>query len=831
MGEKEYLYEILFKMTFITRPRLENREFRQLTGDSITLSGTTNIVGTLKLKSIPITVTGATNGFVFTYDLAKNAIRLLPQSGGTSTARGNAIVDIITQPSHGFIASSVGKVVGYNGTQYVLVYAAVSQPEPLGIISKVIDSSHFEITYSGYIKGISGGTVSGTSAIFKTGTTYFLSPTLYGYLSDVEPIGIGQVSKPMLVTLTKNDGIVFNWRANVISISGGSFSGFTGGGTIGPAEDGSYADGLFPDFQPSTLIGTAIDRFNEVLKALAPAEGPNLSSLNKTGTGLFAAAKLSFGISRNDIGYANVTNIAGGGSLDINGSYSVTSNRLGATNTASITGVLNSSVAGNSSYQANAVGHGDKGILILSLNGSNLSVLVLSGTTGTTSNANLSVGALSAVTTQSGLPFNVFKYRVGTYTIANSSFVNGFNYLRVLHNRGTDTVQTNYLEFVYDPNANALSYVGTPFISLVSLSGTKFISGVKYHTGGTIQYSAVTANVYRNVYSPGVNSFGYPSRTNINDASTISKSGTGLVTESNSSKNLPALNAGVVNAQNTNLVLLSTHSVNAVRMLGSIGTLGKIDINSTITQPLKTTLTGGLATVTGFLYETTTQSVSTNNENYDGEVNRLQNRDYTALSYANVDGGTYVWSSTQNLISGDAFHNTGLLTIGGAVTYPNSTFLSSSYGITTGNFSTITFAQAGNPNYTAASGTRESSVKFKSTNVATQSTLTFNILYNGSTAFLTNGGTGGTISGNNIKIECMIKRSGGASHGYFNPFASAGNPEGITNTAITPIAGGTSVSCTLSTIPRVGNGDIVIFRIRAASGWADAIQNVQVTNI
>jgi hypothetical protein len=39
---------------------------------------------------------------------------------------------------------------------------------------------------------------------------------------------------------------------------------------IGPAEDGLYTDGIFTDFTPSTPIGTAIDRFNEMLLLLAP---------------------------------------------------------------------------------------------------------------------------------------------------------------------------------------------------------------------------------------------------------------------------------------------------------------------------------------------------------------------------------------------------------------------------------------------------------------------------------------------------------------------------------------------------------------------------------
>ena len=47
--------------------------------------------------------------------------------------------------------------------------------------------------------------------------------------------------------------------------------------TIGPAEDGDsvYTDGIFTDFTTGTTIGTAVDRFNEMLLLLAPAPPTN----------------------------------------------------------------------------------------------------------------------------------------------------------------------------------------------------------------------------------------------------------------------------------------------------------------------------------------------------------------------------------------------------------------------------------------------------------------------------------------------------------------------------------------------------------------------------
>jgi hypothetical protein len=76
-----------------------------------------------------------------------------------------------------------------------------------------------------------------------------------------------------------------------ITQTSGSFTiaaSTTGGSTIGSAEDGDYTDGLFTDFSSDTLIGVSIDRFNEVLKALAPAPGPSLDNINSLQTGVTA---------------------------------------------------------------------------------------------------------------------------------------------------------------------------------------------------------------------------------------------------------------------------------------------------------------------------------------------------------------------------------------------------------------------------------------------------------------------------------------------------------------------------------------------------------------
>ena len=608
----------------------------------------------------------------------------------------------------------------------------------------------------------------------------------------------------------------------------------TGTTTIGPAEDGSYTDGLFIDFVPSTPIGTAVDRFNEVLKALAPEPAPILSQAS--GSGSFVSGKLSFGSSKSISGYTNVGTNAGNASVDINGNYAISGTRLGLTSL-SITGILNSTVVGGGGgipYANTAFSDGHLGKLIMFKNGLLHSQLILSGTTASTSNNRMSVTSVQAVKFPNGQPLSVFTYRTGTFSIPVSAMTNGYNYIRIVHSGTTFSRQTNFLEWVYDSDNSNISLIAPSGLTNITLGGSKFISGVNYHTSGTIQYQATFSNVYKNVYSNLSNAIDFPTRENLGTMTLMDVTGVGIIDRLGSAlQTLPDLDITATNPQNTNISILATLPINATLLLGNVGVSGRIRSNVSIAHPFTAQgFTGGQSTLTGFLFNTINQSTNLNNETFDGEVDRLEDRNYTGLTYANVNSGTYAWTSSQNLISGNAQHNTGLLVFNGELLYPNAAYLTTQYGITTGNFGAVTNAAVGNPNYSAASGIRNYYRKYKSANGSTQSTLTFTITHTGTSSdFLTNGGTGGVPSSNNIKFEFLIMRSGGAIHGWANPFASSGNPEGIANTSISHAAGVTTVSCTLATTPRVAINDIVIVRIFVASSYSNRIQNMAITNI
>jgi len=755
--------------------------------------------------------------------------------GGSGT--GERIEKQFNQTTHGF---SKGDVLGWNNTtsEFEKPLAISGETlEPLGIISNIVDVNNFTITFAGYVDDLSsitdytGNTLTGQ-------TVYYLSPFVAGKLTSEQPLVVGQISKPMLTTLTNTTGLVFQYRGGIITdVDQPSSSGGTSG-YIGPAEDGTvtgYTDGYYDDFNGNTTpVGTPIDRFNRLFKALLPESAPNLSNINSINS--FVSGKLSFGPTRNDIGYTNVTSAAGNLGVDINGVYSSSGTRLGIIN-GIVGGILNSNVVGGASdipYSDYAFNDGTKGELRLEINGSIINTLDLTTTTGSTgttvSGTTILVDAIKYIKTDSGGEIKDDSYRTGTYQIDTSIMQNGFNYIRITHTNGSFTRITNYLEWVYDPEPTNISGSNQKLDNL-NLTGIQYVSGVEYNTGGDVDYNITGSSIYRNVYSSSVSAISFPSRSNLDTQSSIFISGTGITTGNTTA--LPELNALSTNPEGTDIDITATLPINSNVILGNVGTIGKLESNINILHPLTTkSFTGGVANLTGFLIYNITQSIDDENEDFTGEVNRLETRDYSSLSYTNINNGSYDWDNTQSLIGGSAQHNTGLLVFNGELMYPNTSYLTTQYGITTGNFNNVTNSPSGNVDYTTASGTRSYNRLFKSNNTTTQSTLTMEITHTGDeNDFLTDGGTGGSPSGDNIKIEFVIKRSGGATHGWANPFAQTGNPEGIARTSLTHVGSVTTVTCTLATTPRIGDGDILVVRVYAASGWSNIISNIEITNI
>jgi hypothetical protein len=643
----------------------------------------------------------------------------------------------------------------------------------------------------------------------------------------------------LLRSLVAGDGMTITTTGDtIVLISTGNTN------AIGVARDGDYTDGIFP-FTTTTPTGFAIDDINEFLALLLPIPPSGLDNIESNST--FYDGKLSFGTTNGISGYTAADLITvGNDPVDVNGVFESTGGtRLGIIKF-DVNGVINDDVTGNTSgipFTDNAFAKADEGDLNLELNGTVVNVLNLTTTTGGTTqssgNTTLSVGAVSYTKFQNGNEYTGGAYRIGTYSVETGAMRKGFNTLRILHDSISPTTATNYLEWIYDPEGTTIVLSGAQFTNL-TLNNGQFISGIQYHSGGTVQYDVIGNSVYKNIYSANATAINFPTGDSVNlttTASTISVTGDTVVL--GVSQALPDINTGFSgDPEQGDIHILATLDINS-NVLGVSGNSGQIASSIAIDHPFPDeAATGTTLSDTGFLIYRNVQTGDTINEDFTGELNRVISADYTdtgITTYLSISGGSFTWDSTESLFDGASGYTNGLLIFDGKLIHPQATGLSTIYGITGSDFQNtgvLTNAPAGNPTYASATGIREYYRLFKSTNSAIQTDITIDITNTGTDSdFLTDGGTGGTATGDTIKTEFIIIRSGDSIHGWANPFAPAGNPEGMDNQAVSHSGGTTSVTATLSTIPRIALGDYVIIKIRAASGWSNEITNIKITNI
>ena len=495
-----------------------------------------------------------------------------------------------------------------------------------------------------------------------------------------------------------NSFLAIDSNNNVILTSSGGGSG----GSIGPAEDGDYSDGLFVDFTTSTPIGTPIDRFNEILKALSPSPSPSLDDIGSSNYG--ATARLSFGASQGISEYSNSDTDAGFSAVDINGIYSTSTSgnnlRRGVFNgSATIAGILNDDVlADGTNYPADSFGESNQGQLILEVNGSEVHSVDLSSSsvgtgnpgsgTGTETNSsgsgftNLSVTA--SATFADGSVLDIFQHRTGRYSISATQQKNGWNYARVIHRIGSTDIVTNFVEWVNDSNSDAL-VASNGVLDTLSMTGDLRLSGVKYHTGGTAEYRVDVDNAYRNVYSTNDITFGV-SRVSV------------------SSQTFPSIDYASGEDETKQLQITASATINASSILNS-----SIGVSINVPHPLKTDLTAAEPeTIDGILLYNLSNNSSTISETFRREDYRLASGSYNAQSDVTDSGND--WDSSDSLTGsqGLAFYNQRLY-------YPTNSDLPYS-----GDFTQVTNGPANNKDYSSLSGTRNFYRAFTNTGASSQ---------------------------------------------------------------------------------------------------------------
>ena len=160
-------------------------------------------------------------------------------TGSTGTASGERIVKEISQASHGF---AVGDFVGWSGGTYNKAIADGNYDgEFIGLVSEVPDAGTFCVTQAGYVTGL-------TSLVANT--TYWLSPTSEGDLTDTEPSTDGQVAKAVLAADSTTTGWVVPYPGFLVS---------SGSTAISTADNGLTDNGGIVELGGTLCQNTDID--------------------------------------------------------------------------------------------------------------------------------------------------------------------------------------------------------------------------------------------------------------------------------------------------------------------------------------------------------------------------------------------------------------------------------------------------------------------------------------------------------------------------------------------------------------------------------------------
>ena len=178
-----------------------------------------------------------------------SAIRVLESSGSSGALQ-------LADGSGGFTSSNA---INFN-TSTSQFFLSSSNGSAQHVLSGAV---HFPTAISGSLTNLTDGTsyiVAGSNVTVTTGSSgqITIASSGGGGAGSITAVS-GSTSIGSVSTIAASDGFVLvNEGSNRVALTA----------SIGNPGDGDYTDGLFTDFEPTTRLGVAIDRINEVLKAL-----------------------------------------------------------------------------------------------------------------------------------------------------------------------------------------------------------------------------------------------------------------------------------------------------------------------------------------------------------------------------------------------------------------------------------------------------------------------------------------------------------------------------------------------------------------------------------
>ena len=630
----------------------------------------------------------------------------------------------------------------------------------------------------------------------------------------------GSTSVSSMSTLRFGPGLIMNQdTAGIASVTA----------SIGEAEDGTYADGLFTDFTPQTLIGVAIDRFNEILSALSPSPAPGLDNLSEAVTNGITAF-LSFGASNDQTSesppYPSVLNTAGiGDEVDVNESYSATTSgdniRLGIYSGAqNIQGVLNEDVVSNSqgggqvNYPANSFGDGDTGVLKLEVNGTiikeiDLTVEAGAGSSGAGSadyvNGNgsgfLNISEATEGTFSNGNSFQTFKHRTGEYRVNAADQRNGWNYLRVQHVKTGSTTTTNYIEWVNDDNSDALSAAGNSLE--FEGSGSIHLSGVEYFRSGSLTYKNRVSNAYKYIYDT----------TNITFSTSNSATHSSGQTFNFVAQAKPTIDTAGGEDHTKQLHLTSSSDIDASYFIN-----GTVTVGTNVTHPLKSNLSnGGQATASQILMYDLSNTSTNLVETFRRENFRIVSGSYDTQS--DVTNVSNEWDSEVYMTASNGGHSNGLQ-------FFNQRLLSPINTISSGDFTGFSNGPSQNPDYSGETGTRTFYRWFRNTTGADQ--FDFSLALQGSGTIVSHGTALGAST-----ISVLVKLPG--KTGWMDVSGTYVLDSVADNDGASAVTTVISKDLTLNATNyinfgnvKIENNEYVLVCIKADESWTGHVSNITV---
>ena len=787
-----------------------------------------------KIAEYDVSANGGLGGYLYSTPLNGTTLRIDDQNNliykfaGTWGSGGIWYKEYLNQVRYISPTSS-------NGTTYTFTTTGITP----------LDAYSYSVYFANF-----GATNTGASTLQIDGLdTYSIKKSTGSTLTD---LASSDIVPNLRYQLIWNDG---NFLIN-------NFGGGASSGVIGPAEDGTYSDGLYTDFNPSTPIGVPIDRFNEILKALVPPPAPDLG--NWTLVNNFVDGKLSF-----DSTNAQVNGLSAAPGFSIGSTFNASGTRkgvnsyysqpkTGATYYLDYTGILNSTVAAPASgaYTAQAFGNGITGSLVLKLNGTTVSNVDIGSTfssidqTSGGASTGIFVSAATASKFPNGTPFESFWFRTGNYRVkANDARLRpGFNYLDLSHILPSSTITLASYSWVSDSGTFSTNFTQTIPSYTVNQSQTKALSGIKFWNAVSLTYRVIYANHVKNTFSPstsaltvsmppvgGLNKIGFT--TDTTTPYLVLPAGRGITSSGPNSTQ-----------QEDYTMSLSTN----VRRIGE-----SMQFSTSVVRTVQGSDDSTAILDNNWMIDNYPQASNDLLEQFEDEAYRILNLSSKYSTTYNTTGNvlnlTNKWSGTFSLFDGGANYTNGLQVIGGRLIYPSYTFSSigdanhnPNFGNNGANYFFCNQLTIGHGTTDAISNTSNRTYTrwFRLPSTTNFAKIRFNITHTGTTFVSPNV----TLSGQNCWVEVKLPYAGGAQPesgliggavtGWLDmtkPFVNGNWTNGsgaYTNAVTPPVISGQNWEIDFGQgYGTIYSSGYVLFRLTAPSSWTGAILSIGLTSI